>query len=365
VPEQGEVRETNDSRIEWILLRRLIRVLFSRFSKYFLIFVVRLYAKLLEFTNMAYRELFNRMHPLTRLMMLLLVVFVSLLVVFAIGMLAAFPLFGEDMLAFFRGETMLAAKGNIWISRYIQVLSHLGMFIVPAFAFGMLVSRRPAAYLRINTSARGLSLLTGMLIMVAALPLVNYLMHLNMTLHLPDFLSPLETWMRKTEEAAEVMTAYFLGVDTWQGLMFNIFMIAVIPALGEELIFRGIVLRLMGEWTRNLHMAVWISAFLFSTMHMQFFSFLPRLLLGVLLGYMFVWSGRLWVPVFAHFFNNAAAVTVYFLHHNGYVNFNMDELSLEVIPWPWVLLSMLGLLVLFVVFRSSVKAADTLRFGRG
>lgn len=337
-------------------------VLFSRCWKYFLIFVALLITNLPEFINMAYRELFYRMHPFTRLIMLMMLVFVSLVVVFALGMMLALLLFGGDMLDFFRGGNMLAADGNIWISRYVQVLSHVAMFIVPAFAFGMVVSKRPAAYLKLNSFPSGLLVLTGMLIMLAALPLVNYLMHLNMNLHLPPFLAPLEAWMRQTEEAAEIMTTYFLEVDNWQGLLFNIFMIAIIPALGEELIFRGIVLRLLGEWTHKLHLAVWISAFLFSAMHLQFFGFLPRLLLGVLLGYMFVWSGKLWIPILAHFFNNAAAVTVFYLNHKGYLSFDMEALSLDVIPWPLAVLSLGLVSVLFVLFRRTIPSQKHLRF---
>jgi membrane protease YdiL (CAAX protease family) len=90
-------------------------------------------------------------------------------------------------------------------------------------------------------------------------------------------------------------------------------MVAVLPALGEELVFRGILLRHFREWTRNIHVAIFISAFLFSAMHLQFYGFLPRFLMGILFGYMLYWTGSIWVPIMAHFFNNAAAVVVAFL----------------------------------------------------
>jgi membrane protease YdiL (CAAX protease family) len=193
------------------------------------------------------------------------------------------------------------------------------------------------------------------MIMVAALPLVNFLMEINLKLSLPQSLSGIEEWMRRAEEGAEVVTKMFLGVGSWQALLFNIFMIAVIPAIGEEFIFRGILLKVLRQWFGSVHAAVWLSAFLFSAMHMQFFGFLPRLFLGLVLGYMFVWSGNIWVPVFAHFFNNAAAVIIYYLHYNERINIEIEKFGTGPDMFLYTGASVVLVIALFAFFRNYEK----------
>ena len=105
----------------------------------------------------------------------------------------------------------------------------------------------------------------------------------------------------------------FLDTLTTKGFITNIIMICILPAIGEEFLFRGIFQRLFIEWTKNVHIGILLGAFLFSFIHLQFFGFLPRLLLGIYFGYLFVWSRTIWLPVIAHFFNNAFAVVYYYI----------------------------------------------------
>ena len=105
----------------------------------------------------------------------------------------------------------------------------------------------------------------------------------------------------------------------------NLFIMAILPAIGEEMLFRGIIQRYFINIIKNYHIAVWITAVIFSLFHLQFYGFIPRLVLGALLGYMMVWSGNLWVPITAHFFNNAFGVTVYFLFPTSATNNKIDD----------------------------------------
>ncbi|MDX9940731.1 MAG: CPBP family intramembrane glutamic endopeptidase [Bacteroidales bacterium] len=291
-------------------------------------------------------------HPAAKLILLALLALVGLFFTMIIGLLVAMPFFGNDITGMvLQGEGINLAE-NLNFSRYFQTLSHIGLFVVPALIFALLVGRRPLLYLKVRRQPLLLSLLVSALIMIVALPLVNYLMEINLKLSLPPFLEGLEEWMRSAEDGAEEVTKMFLEVTTWQGLLFNLFMIAVIPSIGEEFIFRGIVLKVFRQWFRNVHVAVWISALLFSAMHMQFFGFLPRLLLGLVLGYLFVWSRNLWIPIFAHFFNNAAAVIFYFLHHNGYINLDIEEVGLGAGAPYYAMASVVLLIALFFYLRN-------------
>lgn len=297
------------------------------------------------------RPAFSNMHTFTRLVMLVGLMIVSMLVVLVAGALAALPFWSEQIMKFAGGEALTAVPENLNLLRYFQVITHVGLFVVPSLAFAWIVSNRPYRYLTANRRPAAGSLLLAVLIMVSALPLVSLLNQLNQQLSLPASLESLETWMRQTEAAAEQMTRFFVLTGSWQDLLFNLFMIAILPAIGEELLFRGIVQRLFSRWTGSGHAAVLITALLFSAMHMQFLSFLPRFALGAVLGYLFLWSGKIWIPIFAHFFNNAAALMLYFLFHRGVIPYEMDEISLGTAGSILALAGTVLLVGLFYYFR--------------
>jgi uncharacterized protein len=144
--------------------------------------------------------------------------------------------------------------------------------------------------------------------MILAIPAINLIAELNAQMSLPESLSSLEEWIRAAENDAQRLSVAFLNVTSISGLVLNVLMIAVIPGIGEELLFRGVFQRLFIEWSKSVHVGIFISAFLFSAMHMQFFGFLPRFLMGLFFGYLAFWSGSLWMPILAHFVNNFIAV---------------------------------------------------------
>ena len=215
------------------------------------------------------------------------------------------------------------------ILKLVQTFSAIGTFIIPPFILARLFSERPLEYLSLDHKTQKTSLLIATIIMVASTPLVNFLGELNTNMHLPEFLKGVEDWMRDSENKAAELTKVFLDMKTPGDLIFNLFMIALLPALGEELVFRGVVQKIFHQWSRNAHVAVWTTAVLFSAMHMQFYGFLPRMLLGAMLGYMLVWSGSLWLPILAHFINNAAAVVFTYLFQHDLTSINPDEVGTE------------------------------------
>jgi hypothetical protein len=149
---------------------------------------------------------------------------------------------------------------------------------------------------------------------------------MNSRLIFPSELASIEKWMKQSEANAAIVTKAFLNVTTIKGMALNMFMIALLPAIGEEFMFRGVFVKLIKDWTKNVHIAVVLSAVLFSAIHMQFYGFVPRLMLGILLGYMFVWTGSIWVAVFAHLTNNATAVIVSYLNNIGYIRTDPDQM---------------------------------------
>lgn len=209
--------------------------------------------------------------------------------------------------------------------KFYQILNQIGMFVIPSLLFAYFVSNRSMDYLSLSKNPRLISLLVGGLVIYAIIPFNGFIEDINNNLNLPDFMSGIEEWMRQKEEQAKILTEAFLVTDTITGLLVNLIIVAVIPAIGEELIFRGILIKLFNQLTKNIHIAVIISAIIFSAIHIQFYGFLPRLILGLLLGYMFVFSGNLWVPIFVHFINNASSAIIFYLHHNGFLKVAMED----------------------------------------
>jgi membrane protease YdiL (CAAX protease family) len=104
---------------------------------------------------------------------------------------------------------------------------------------------------------------------------------------------------------------------------------AVLPAIGEELAFRGIVQNELHRWWKNPHVAIWVAAIIFGVIHMQFYGVVPRIMLGVLFGYLYWWSGNIWVPIIGHFINNGFMVLMMFLAQRRAVNINVESTEPE------------------------------------
>ncbi len=267
----------------------------------------------------------NDFPPYLKILSFLLIILVSLLFTFLLGLIIAIPFFGIDVITQLPEMTDISNSDSLGLSKYFQIVNQIGLFIIPSLIFAFLVNRNILKYLKIDIKPLNFSMLAGFLMILLAMPLVGYFTEINEMLNLPESLSGLENWMRESEAKAMELTEAFLDVGTVSGLSVNLLMIAIIPALGEEFMFRGIFLRLFKEWTKNVHLAVIISAVLFSALHLQFYGFLPRMMLGIILGYLFVWSGSIWIPVFVHFTNNAAVVIAYYLANRGIINSDLES----------------------------------------
>lgn len=173
---------------------------------------------------------------------------------------------------------------------------------------------------------RGLSMKQGLVAFffaVAALPLISMLAEWNKGMELPSFLASVEEIMRQMEESALAMTEKFLNTSSFGMMIVNLFVMALLPAVCEEMMFRGWLQRVLSN-RLNYHVAIWVSAFIFSAIHFQFYGFVPRMIIGAALGYLYCYTGSLWAPIIAHFTNNAAAVITAFLAYNGYTSINFD-----------------------------------------
>ena len=194
------------------------------------------------------------------------------------------------------------------MTRVIQTISSLGLFLLPAIGMALFCDASPRHYLflhKVNDERVWLLVLASMFLIAAP---INFIAMLNQQMELPTFMAPVEQWMRSQEDLAQQLTQNMIGDGTPQLLAINLIVMALCPAITEEFFFRGALQRLIGKWNPNPHFVIWSAAILFSAFHLQFYGFIPRMLLGAYLGFLLLWTRSIWIPVFAHFINNATAV---------------------------------------------------------
>ncbi|MDA3853379.1 MAG: CPBP family intramembrane metalloprotease [Bacteroidales bacterium] len=216
---------------------------------------------------------------------------------------------------------------NIGLLKSLQILQSICLFIIPAYFFSRIVANNFTSYFNLKSGIHPKTAIIIIISIIAAIPFINLMGEFNSKMILPEAFSGIEEWMKMAEEKAAAVTVFLVSGKSIFALFVNLIMIAALPAIGEELIFRGILLRILKNSTRNIHIAVWVSAFIFSAFHLQFYGFLPRFFIGIILGYLYVASGTLWLPILAHFINNAAATIFYFLFNNGLVSDDLDTLG--------------------------------------
>jgi membrane protease YdiL (CAAX protease family) len=157
-----------------------------------------------------------------------------------------------------------------------------------------------------------------------------------MNVQFPEFLKEFSSWAREQEDKLIEMTKFLTTFNTTSDFLLGLFVIAILPGIGEELVFRGLIQNELWRSSKNIHAAIWTSAILFSAIHMQFFGFMPRMLLGALFGYLYYWSGNLLIPMIAHFFHNGFTLSMIYLYTKGSIDVNID--SEESAPLPLVAL---------------------------
>lgn len=196
--------------------------------------------------------------------------------------------------------------------RLTQILSSIGLFLMPALLFAYCHDKKWFTYNALDTKPHFLLVNMVLLLSLTLLPLVALLSQWNQAVKFPDALSRLEHQFQSWEAAAERIQSILMMKHTYPTLIANLLVMAVLPALSEELMFQGTIQVFLTDLSKKPHLAVWITALIFSIIHFEFYGFLPRLLLGAYLAYLFYWSRSLWLPILAHFLHNALSILIDF-----------------------------------------------------
>lgn len=185
-----------------------------------------------------------------------------------------------------------------------------------------------------------------------------FLVHLNSQMVMPEFLSELEVWMKGMEDQLMRLTKFLTDFQSVPELLMGILVIGIFAGIGEELFFRGLIQPKMQLYTGNAHAGIWLTAFIFSAIHFQFYGFLPRLFLGGLFGYLYYYSGSLTYPILAHIVNNSFTLLMAYFANEGIFEFDMEDT--DTVSYPLVFAGLLVLTIGIFYFKKINKPNEQL-----
>ncbi|GMO33587.1 MAG: hypothetical protein Pg6B_03930 [Candidatus Azobacteroides pseudotrichonymphae] len=241
---------------------------------------------------------------------------------------------------------MIVRESPEWMKN-MQFFQTIGVFIFPAIICAWLFSDNYKSYLHIDTAFQGSIIGLVMLSILVIIPFLNGIYVFNQQMVFPKCLNGLEAWMKNYEKLSQNVIERMLYVYRWQDLVSNILIVCIFTAIGEEFIFRGILQNLLNRFIKNQYLVIWIVAILFSIVHLQFYGFLSRMLLGAYLGYLLYYTGNIWISILAHFMNNfLGVINSYIFQDNPKMVERINNIGSGTTWW----LSIVSLTLFFVLF---------------
>ena len=288
-------------------------------------------------------------YPLQFLMLLLLV---GLFMVFGSLLVAAL---GSNMLgvSLLQVPDALNRPQNANISRLLNTLATLVAFLIPAILFAKVLSKQPFSWLGFNKRMNGKQVLIVVLITFAGMILSGSLGMLNQKIPLSENLLKQAQQLENAYKNAMMNMAHMTSLTDY---LLAMLVMALAPAVFEEVLFRGAFQKVFVGWTKNAWAGIIITSILFSAIHFSFFGFLPRIALGLILGLIFYYTNNLWLSILLHFLNNCFVVTqLYILSAQGKA---IDKVMDETMPIWW---GSIALILLVVLFRLLLAESNQLK----
>ena len=231
-------------------------------------------------------------------------------------------------------------------------------FLVPWFYMKNL-ARKPMNVVFGESNTESLPLALAVFVTIAFVFVNGFIIEWNENIQLPEFMAGFERLARQMEDSMKETTAMFTTFDSFGTFLLAFVVVAILPGIGEELLFRGLLQNSLHRWSKNAHIAIWVSAFIFSAIHMQFYGLFPRMVLGALFGYLYVWSGNLWYPIIAHITNNGFALIIAYMYQAEVTEINPDEP--DTVPGYAGIVALIVVSFLLFVFRNHYLKPKSLR----
>jgi membrane protease YdiL (CAAX protease family) len=259
----------------------------------------------------------SKIHPLGQLLVLLAFIVAGTMISWFLLMIISVLMFESDISSLMNLSANVV--GNISQLKFIQGVVQIGTMLFPPLLFAYFYGEKRFKILTLNRPRSFIVVVFALLLPFIILPLISLLAEWNMSIKFPEFMEAFEHHAWAMEKQAEILTNAFLKVDTFGGFAVNLLIMAAIPALAEEFLFRGCIQQILWRWFRNAHWAIVVTAIIFSAVHGQMFGFFPRFVLGLMLGYLMFTCNSIWASVIAHFVNNGTIVLIAFLSSKGLI----------------------------------------------
>jgi membrane protease YdiL (CAAX protease family) len=284
---------------------------------------------------------------LLSIVVMVLVTFGVLILLQGLGLLLLPVLFEiplDELAALFTGESD-HPKGRMAFL-FVQGLGGGLGFLVAGILIAKLIDKADFGWQQQISRFKFIGFGLTLVVMFGSILFNSILIDWNAKIVLPEFLNELEQMMRSKEDELMKLTKYLTDFESVEEFLMGILVIGVLAGIGEEFLFRGVLQPKLQLFTGNAHVAIWLSAFIFSAIHFQFYGFFPRMVLGAVFGYLYWYSGSLIYPVIGHILNNTFTVVLVYLNKLGQIDFNIEETDQVSLP-----LAIVGLIILVIGLR--------------
>ncbi len=240
----------------------------------------------------------------------------------------------------------------------IQAVSTFFIFFVPVYFFALICYRKPAKFIGFNTNINYKQVFILLGILVLTFPLSGALAELNKAIPIP---ASWATKFKAMEDSREVQEAALININSFPRYVISLIVIGLLPGLFEEVGFRAGVQNIFTRWFKGPWIAIVITSIIFSLVHISYYGFLVRFALGVILGFIFYYSGSIWLSVFFHFLYNGLQVTLLYMYTISGAK-NQKDIEEHFPLWSGAL-ALLLIIFLFIQFRQisllqKAKVAD-------
>ncbi len=262
----------------------------------------------------------------------------------------------EELIQILRNPMAYPEQRSMYLM--VQGMASIGGFIIAPLIFYYTIVKGNLIKDFIDIPSNILTMVLITFIIVFSFMVTNTVfIDWNASIKLPEIFGGFEQWAKGLEDSMKIITEYLTEFDTTGYFILTIFVIAVIPGVGEELLFRGFLQNILRRIFKNDHVAIWIAAILFSAIHFQFYGFIPRMLLGALFGYLYLWSGNLLIPIIAHFINNSVSLIALYIYQKGLTDIDVE--STEALPTMYILIFSALFVVTLVYFKNNLAKINS------
>ena len=238
--------------------------------------------------------------------------------------------------------------------RFFVAMQTIALFAIPPIILALIYDKKPIAIFKLNKKPTLHYLGLSLVLILIANPFVNLLSDFNS--QILDSILGVTNSLKTEDLQTQKIFAALLKDTHLLSLFTNTIIIALLPAVCEELFFRGLLQKVVLRKYMTMHYAVFLSAFIFSFFHFQFYGFIPRFILGIAFGYIFEWTGSLWITICIHFTNNFLAVFFNYLISKNIINNSIESIGTGSTQWLGYFGAILSFAVFYVMYRKYIEA---------